>query len=207
LIFAPGFSTNEIVTDVSGRGVGMDVVRQGVHAMGGRVSITSTPSSGSTFTLSLPLTLAILDGMVINDSDQVFVVPVSSVLETLSVRTSDVFPIGTGSQVIKLRNNLVPIIDVAHEMGFAPPRATYDDGIILIVECGVNSVGAFIVDSIIGQQQVVIKSLERNFQRVSSIAAATILGNGNIALVLDVDNLVSNQAKDVPQQSNLQLTA
>jgi len=207
LIFAAGFSTNTVVTDVSGRGVGMDVVRQSVQAMGGRVSIASTPSSGSVFTLSLPLTLAILDGMVINDSDQVFVVPISSVLETLSARTSDISQIGTGSKVIRLRNDLVPIVDVAYEMGFAPPRTSYDEGIILIVESGMNSVGAFIVDTIIGQQQVVIKSLERNFQRVPSIAAATILGNGNIALVLDVDNLIRNKTKDHPQQNSLKLTA
>ncbi len=207
LIFAAGFSTNEVVTDVSGRGVGMDVVRQSVQAMGGRVSITSTPNSGSVFTLSLPLTLAILDGMVINDSNKVFVIPVSSVIETMSVRSSDISQIGTGGKVVKLRNNLVPIVDVANEMGFAPPRTSYEEGTILIVESGVNSIGAFIVDSIIGQQQVVIKSLERNFQRVPSIAAATILGNGNIALVLDVDNLVSNKAKEVAQQSNLKLTA
>ncbi len=207
LIFAAGFSTNEVVTDVSGRGVGMDVVRQSVQAMGGRVSITSTPNSGSVFTLSLPLTLAILDGMVINDSNKVFVIPVSSVIETMSVRSSDISQIGTGGKVVKLRNNLVPIVDVANEMGFAPPRTSYEEGTILIVESGVNSIGAFIVDSIIGQQQVVIKSLERNFQRVPSIAAATILGNGNIALVLDVDNLVSNKAKELAQQSNLKLTA
>ncbi|MCP4073819.1 MAG: chemotaxis protein CheA [Hyphomicrobiales bacterium] len=207
LIFAAGFSTNEVVTDVSGRGVGMDVVRQSVQAMGGRVSITSTPNSGSVFTLSLPLTLAILDGMVINDSNKVFVIPVSSVIETMSVRSSDISQIGTGGKVVKLRNNLVPIVDVANEMGFAPPRTSYEEGTILIVESGVNSIGAFIVDSIIGQQQVVIKSLERNFQRVPSIAAATILGNGNIALVLDVDNLVNKKAKEVAQQSNLKLTA
>ncbi len=99
------------------------------------------------------------------------------------------------------------LVVIANEMGFAPPRTSYEEGTILIVESGVNSIGAFIVDSIIGQQQVVIKSLERNFQRVPSIAAATILGNGNIALVLDVDNLVSNKAKEISQQSNLKLTA
>jgi len=150
LIFSPGFSTADVITDVSGRGVGMDVVRQSIQSMGGRVSIVSKPGEGSHFTLTLPLTLAILEGMVINDAEQVFVVPVSSVMETLSAGTSNVFTIGS-THVIKLRENLIPIVDAAHELGFAPPRENFDQGTILIFECGVNSFGAIIVDSKIGR--------------------------------------------------------
>lgn len=206
LIFSPGFSTAEAITDVSGRGVGMDVVRQSIQAMGGRVSIVSKPGEGSHFTLTLPLTLAILEGMVINDADQVFVVPVSSVMETLSAGTSNVFKIGS-THVIKLRDNLIPIVDAANELGFAPPRKNFDQGTILIFECGVNSFGAIIVDSIVGQRQVVIKSLEKNFHRVPSIAAATILGNGKIALVLDIEEILRKDNSDLHQHTQQKLSA
>ena len=207
LIFAPGFSTADEVTDLSGRGVGMDVVRQSIQAMGGRVSITSKPNEGSHFMLSLPLTLAILDGMVINDAEQVFVVPISSVIETLKVSQGDVFDIGNGSPVIKLRENLVPIIDVANELGFAEARSNFENCTILVVECGVNTLAALVVDSIVGQRQVVIKSLERNYQRVPGIAAATILGNGRIALVLDSDEIVRCKGDDLGQMNTVKMSA
>ena len=206
LIFSPGFSTADVITDVSGRGVGMDVVRQSIQSMGGRVSIVSKPGEGSHFTLTLPLTLAILEGMVINDAEQVFVVPVSSVMETLSAGTSNVFTIGS-THVIKLRENLIPIVDAAHELGFAPPRENFDQGTILIFECGVNSFGAIIVDSIVGQRQVVIKSLEKNYHRVPTIAAATILGNGKIALVLDIEEILRKENSDLQQQKQRKLSA
>lgn len=207
LIFAPGFSTAEEVTAVSGRGVGMDVVRQSIQALGGRVSITSVPGKGSLFTLSLPLTLAILDGMLVQTADQMFVVPVSSMIETIKLKSEDVFEIGDEHMVFKLRNQLIPIVDVGYELGFTQKRANYDEGTVLIVESGNSSMSAFIVDTIIGQQQVVIKSMESNYRRIESIAAATILGNGRIALILDVEEIVMRKNREVPTQPVLEQIA
>ena len=203
LIFAPGFSTADQITDVSGRGVGMDVVRQSIQGLGGRVNITSTPGKGSIFTMSLPLTLAILDGMLVKTADQMFVIPVSSMIETIQLKESDVFQIGDEHMVFKLRNQLIPIVDVGYELGFAAKRSNYDQGTVLIVESGSGSMSAFLVDSIVGQQQVVIKSMESNYTRIPSIAAATILGNGRIALILDVDEIVTRKSKEVPPQQIL----
>ncbi|MBL1405493.1 MAG: chemotaxis protein CheA [Hyphomicrobiales bacterium] len=200
LIFAPGFSTAETITDVSGRGVGMDVVRQSIQALGGRVSIVSSPGKGSIFTLSLPLTLAILDGMLVKTAEQMFVVPVSSMIETIKLKDEDVFEIGDRHMVFKLRNQLIPIVDVGHDLGFSEKRTAYDDGTVLIVEAGNGSMSAFIVDTIVGQQQVVIKSMESNYRRIESIAAATILGNGRIALILDVEEIVMRKNREVPSQ-------
>lgn len=196
LIFAAGFSTAETITDVSGRGVGMDVVRQSIQALGGRVNISSTPGQGSLFSMSLPLTLAVLDGMIVREAGQTLVLPVSAVLETATLKPGDVYKIGRNSRVVKMRNCLIPIIDVGHQLGFAEPRADFNRGTIMVVEGGKSGMGAFVVDTIEGQQQVVIKSLESNYRRVPSIAAATILGNGQIALILDCDHIVSNQASE-----------
>ncbi|MEM8652795.1 MAG: chemotaxis protein CheA, partial [Pseudomonadota bacterium] len=152
LIFAPGFSTAEEITDVSGRGVGMDVVRQSIQGLGGRVSISSTPGKGSLFTLNLPLTLAILDGMLVRTAEQMFVIPVSSMIETISLRQQDVFQIGDGNMVFKLRDQLIPIVDVGYELGFLDQPHSYEEGTILIVESGNHDMSAFLVDSIVGQQ-------------------------------------------------------
>ncbi len=200
LIFAPGFSTADEITDVSGRGVGMDVVRQSIQGLGGRVNISSIPGKGSVFTMSLPLTLAILDGMLVKTADQMFVIPVSSMIETIRLKSADVFQIGDQHMVFKLRNQLIPIVDVGPELGFADKRTQYDEGTVLVVESGNNSMSAFLVDSIVGQQQVVIKSMESNYARIPSIAAATILGNGRIALILDVEEIVSRKVREVPPQ-------
>jgi two-component system chemotaxis sensor kinase CheA len=196
LIFAPGFSTAETITDVSGRGVGMDVVRQSIQSLGGRVNISSDPGNGSLFSMSLPLTLAVLDGMIVKEAGQTLVLPVSAVLETATLKPGDVYTIGNNNRVVKMRNALIPIIDVGRQLGFAEQRTDFANGTIMVVEGGKNGMGAFIVDSIEGQQQVVIKSLESNYQRVPSIAAATILGNGQIALILDCDHIVSHNSGD-----------
>ncbi|PCI05660.1 MAG: chemotaxis protein CheA [Hyphomicrobiales bacterium] len=204
LIFAAGFSTAETITDVSGRGVGMDVVRQSVQSLGGRVSITSTPGHGSVFSMSLPLTLAILDGMIVKEADQTLVIPVSSVLETLSLQEGDVTTLGNEDKVMQLRDKLIPIVDVGYELGFAKKRETFTGGTVLVVEGEKDCVGAFVVDSIMEQQQVVIKSLESNYQRISGIAAATILGNGRIALILDAADILS--LHDTDANNNLAKT-
>jgi two-component system chemotaxis sensor kinase CheA len=144
----------------------------------------------------LPLTLAVLDGMIVKEAGQTLVLPVSAVLETATMKPGDVYTIGNNNRVVKMRNTLIPIIDVGRQLGFSDMRSDYTKGTILVVEGGKDGMGAFLVDSIEGQQQVVIKSLETNYQRVPSIAAATILGNGQIALILDVDHIVSNLATE-----------
>lgn len=207
LIFAPGFSTSAEITDVSGRGVGMDVVRQSIQGLGGRVSITSEPGEGSHFTLHLPLTLAILDGMLVRSAEQMLVLPVTSVVETMRLRTEDVFLIGDSRRVFKLRDQLIPIVDIGTELGFASERSEKSDGTVIIVESGKSEMSAFIVDSIVGQQQVVIKSMESNYRRIPCIAAATILGNGRIALILDVAEIVSRKVSETPIQPVLDQTA
>ena len=204
LIFAAGFSTAETITDVSGRGVGMDVVRQSIQGLGGRVSISSTPGQGSIFSMSLPLTLAILDGMIVKEADQTLVIPVSSVLETLSLREGDVTTLGNEDKVMQLRDKLIPIVDVGYEMGFAKKRSNFTGGTVLVVEGEKDCVGAFVVDAIMEQQQVVIKSLESNYQRIPGIAAATILGNGQIALILDAADILS--LHDTDANNNLAKT-
>ncbi|NRB31469.1 MAG: chemotaxis protein CheA [Rhizobiaceae bacterium] len=207
LIFAPGFSTSEKVTDVSGRGVGMDVVRQSIQSLGGRVNIASVPEKGSHFTLHLPLTLAILEGMLVQCCEQVLVLPVTSVLETMVLKPQDIHAIGKNQRVFKLRKDLVPIVDVGFELGFVPKRSEFTQGTVVVVESGKNNMCAFVVDSIVGQQQVVIKSMESNYRRIPSIAAATILGSGRIALILDVDEIVNRNSLEGAGPAALDLIA
>ncbi|WP_054000285.1 chemotaxis protein CheA [Ahrensia marina] len=205
LIFAPGFSTSDEITDVSGRGVGMDVVRQSIQGLGGRVLISSEPGKGSHFTLHLPLTLAILDGMLVKTSEQILVLPVTSVIETIMFNKDDVFVIGEGNRVLKLRGQLVPLIDIGNTLGFSEKTTDWDNATIVVVESRKNEMSALVVDSIVGQQQVVIKSMESNYKRIPSIAAATILGSGRIALILDVDDIVSRGAKEITAQPSPKL--
>ena len=192
LIFLPGFSTAETISDVSGRGVGMDVVRRSIQALGGRISIASTPGKGSIFTLSLPLTLAVLDGMVVSAADQTLVAPLTAIVESLTPRVEDVHYVGGHDAVIRFREEFVPLIDVGHVMGFRPTPATAASGVAVVIETEAGARAALLVDAIQGQRQVVIKSLEANYQQVEGVAAATILGDGRVALILDVDAIVAN---------------
>jgi two-component system chemotaxis sensor kinase CheA len=191
LIFLPGFSTASTISDISGRGVGMDVVKRSIQALGGRVSIASRPGEGSTFTLSLPLTLAVLYGMVVTVADQTLVVPLTSIIETLKPKPSDVHGFGGESRVIALRNNFIPLVDVGRELGYRSQSADPGAGVAILVESDGGAQSALLVDGIQGQRQVVIKSLEANYGRVPGIAAATILGDGRVALILDVDAVVA----------------
>jgi len=191
LIFLPGFSTASTISDISGRGVGMDVVKRSIQALGGRVSISSRPGEGSTFTLSLPLTLAVLYGMVVTVAEQTLVVPLTSIIETLKPKPGDVHGFGGDARVISLRNNFIPLVDVGRELGFRSEAADPGDGVALLVESDGGGHSALLVDAIQGQRQVVIKSLEANYGRVPGIAAATILGDGRVALILDVDAVVA----------------
>ncbi|MDD2705807.1 MAG: chemotaxis protein CheA [Acidocella sp.] len=192
LIFLPGFSTAAKVSDISGRGVGMDVVRQSVAALGGRISIASRPGQGSTFTLSLPLTLAVLDGMVVSAHGHTLIIPLGAIVETLKPRASDVFPLDDHISVLALRGGYVPIVDVAISLGYCEEFIDPEQSVALLVEGEGGVRAVLMVDAIHGQRQVVIKSLEANYRAVPGIAAATVMGDGRVALILDVDAVVRN---------------
>lgn len=195
LIFLPGFSTADTVSSISGRGVGMDVVKRSIQALGGRISIASRPGRGSTFTMSLPLTLAVLDGMVVRVADQTLVVPLTAIVETLKPKDTEVRGLGD-SRVISNRGKFVPLIDVGRELGYRNGTTDAMGGVALLVETERGACNALLVDTIQDQRQVVIKSLETNYGRVPGVAAATILGDGRIALILDVDAVVARSGSD-----------
>jgi len=192
LIFLPGFSTADAVSDISGRGVGMDVVRRSIQALGGRISIASAPGKGSTFTLSLPLTLAVLDGMVVSAADQTLVAPLTAIVESLTPRPEDVHYVGGHDAVILFREQFTPLVDVGLVMGFRDVSLVPSEGVAVVVETESGARAALLFDAIQGQRQVVIKSLETNYRQVEGVAAATILGDGRVALILDVDAIVAN---------------
>ncbi|MCO5145291.1 MAG: chemotaxis protein CheA [Aquamicrobium sp.] len=196
LIFAPGFSTADTISDVSGRGVGMDVVRRSIQALGGRITITSRPGLGTTFTLSLPLTLAVLDGMVVTVAGQTLVVPLSAIVETLQPKAPDVHGLGEKARVIGIRGAFIPLIDVGAVLGYREEEADPLQSVAMMVETENQSQCALMVDGIIGQQQVVIKSLETNYGHVFGVAGATILGDGRVAVILDVDAIVAGSRAD-----------
>ncbi|MDO8911565.1 MAG: chemotaxis protein CheA [Phenylobacterium sp.] len=195
LIFLPGFSTAEVISDISGRGVGMDVVRRSIQGLGGRISISSEPGKGSKFTMSLPLTLAVLDGMVVTAAEQTLVAPLSAIVESLTPRTEDVHYIGGKDAVIRIRDLFVPLIDVGVALGFRETAIDPASGVAVLVESEGGGKAALLVEAIQGQRQVVIKSLEANYQQIDGVAAATILGDGRVALILDVDALVTTQRR------------
>ena len=191
LLFLPGFSTAATVSNISGRGVGMDVVKRSILALGGRISISSRPGQGSTFSMSLPLTLAVLDGMAVSVAGQTLVVPLTAIVETLKPKSNEIHGLGSDGRVMAIRNTFVPLIDVGTQLGFRSTPTEPDRGVAILVETGDGTRNALLVDSIQDQRQVVIKSLEANYGTVEGIAAATILGDGRVALILDVDALVT----------------
>jgi two-component system chemotaxis sensor kinase CheA len=197
LLFMPGFSTAETISNISGRGVGMDVVKKSIHALSGRIFLRSRPGEGSTFTLTLPLTLAVLDGMVVTVGDQTLVAPLSAIVETMSLGADRLRRFGRGT-VVRDRDGFTPVMDVAAALGFRPPRPMPSEGeaVALLVESEGGGRSALLVDAIQDQRQVVIKSLETNYGRVPGVAAATILGDGRVALILDVDTLVARASSE-----------
>jgi two-component system chemotaxis sensor kinase CheA len=192
LIFAPGFSTAEVVTDVSGRGVGMDVVKRNIHALGGRVEIESAIGQGTRITIRLPLTLAILDGLSVTVGEELFIVPLSYIVESLQTRVEDVKSISNHGQVIQVRGEYLPVVKL-HELFNIPPRVTdMDKGIMVILESdGMKK--ALFVDDLVSQHQVVIKSLETNYRKVEGISGATIMGDGKVALIIDAGAIVRSE--------------
>jgi two-component system chemotaxis sensor kinase CheA len=196
LLFLPGFSTAATISSISGRGVGMDVVKRSIQALGGRISISSRPGLGSTFSMSLPLTLAVLDGMAVSVAGQTLVVPLTAIVETLKPKKSEVHAIGAEGRVMSIRDTFVPLIDVGTQLGFRETPTQPENSVAILVETGGGARNALLVDSIQDQRQVVIKSLEANYGTVAGIAAATILGDGRVALILDVDALVSRSFEE-----------
>ncbi|MGF6115616.1 two-component system chemotaxis sensor kinase CheA [Janthinobacterium lividum] len=189
LIFAPGFSTAEAVTDVSGRGVGMDVVKRNISAMGGVVDIRSAKGFGTTISISLPLTLAILDGMSIRVGDEVYILPLGFVIESLQPAVEDIKDISGKGQVVKVRGEYLPLIPLYQMFDIAPRFTSPSEGICVILETEGRKAALF-VDDLVGQQQVVVKNLESNYRKVVGISGATILGDGGVSLILDVAALI-----------------
>ncbi|WPC67437.1 chemotaxis protein CheW [Rhodoferax ferrireducens] len=189
LIFAPGFSTAEVVTDVSGRGVGMDVVKRNIAALNGTVEIDSVEGYGMKVSIRLPLTLAIMDGMSVGVGDEVYILPLSSVVESFQVKSDAVSTVGQGAQLVKVRDEYMPVIEL--EKVFQVPRFDFDKSsdIMVVIEADGSRV-ALLVDELLGQQQVVVKNLESNYRKVPNISGATILGDGKVALILDTGALV-----------------
>jgi len=203
LLFMPGFSTAQTISNISGRGVGMDVVKRSIQALGGRITISSRPGHGSIFSMSLPLTLAVLDGMVVKVADQTLVVPLTAIVETLRPKAGDVHALGVNARVISDRGGFAPLIDVGQELGYRRDAADPVGSVVLVVETEVSTRCALVVDAIHDQRQVVIKSLEANYRQVPGIAAATILGDGRVALILDIDTFVARTSRSAAGQEPL----
>ncbi|NIZ13832.1 chemotaxis protein CheA [Phaeobacter sp. HF9A] len=191
LLFLPGFSTAKEVSNLSGRGVGMDVVKNAVTALGGRINISSNPGKGSTFTIILPLTLAVMDGMVVSVADQTMVVPITSIVETMRGSDDMINSLGADGTLLSIRGNFVPICDVASALGLRNPNSDQPPGVYLLVETETGQKSALAVDDIHDQRQVVIKSLDGVCGNIPGVAAATILGDGKIAMILDPENILA----------------
>lgn len=191
LLFLPGFSTAKEISNLSGRGVGMDVVKNAVTALGGRINISSSPGKGSTFTIILPLTLAVMDGMVVSVADQTMVVPITSIIETMRGSDDMINSLGADGTLLSIRGNFVPICDVAGALGLRKPEGDKPPGVYLLVETETGQRSALAVDDIHDQRQVVIKSLDGVCGNVPGVAAATILGDGKIAMILDSESIIA----------------
>ncbi|MBY6058490.1 chemotaxis protein CheA [Leisingera daeponensis] len=190
LLFAPGFSTAKEISNLSGRGVGMDVVKNAVTGLGGRINISSAPGKGSTFTIILPLTLAVMDGMVVSVADQTMVVPITSIVETMRGSDDMINSLGADGTLLSIRGNFVPICDVAGALGLYR-GSDQQAGVYLLVETETGQRCALAVDDIHDQRQVVIKSLDGVCGEIPGVAAATILGDGKIAMILDPESIIA----------------
>ncbi len=189
MIFAPGFSTAEKITDVSGRGVGMDVVKRNIEALGGTVSIKTSQGKGTTFTLKLPLTLAIIDGMTVRVGGELYILPLVSIVESIQPRAETIKTIADQAELINVRGAYHPIVRLHETFSITPEHTNLLESILVIVETEGERV-AVMVDELVGQQQVVIKSLEKNFRKIPGIAGATILGDGTVGFILDIRGLL-----------------
>lgn len=188
LIFAPGFSTAAQITDVSGRGVGLDVVKRNVQSLGGRIDIESQEGIGATFTIRLPLTLAIVDGMCVSVGDQTFIIPLVNIVESMQPLEKDIKTLVGDDQLLLVRDQYWPILPLYKAMQLEPEFTEPHKGIAVLIEANKHRFALF-VDALVGQQQVVIKSLEQHYRRIQGVAGATIMGDGSVALILDVESL------------------
>lgn len=200
LIFKPGFSTADQVSDVSGRGVGMDVVRRNIRDLGGNVSISSTPGKGSNITIRLPLTLAILDGQLVSVGSQTYIISLVSIVESIQVRTEQLSNITGRAELYKIRGEYIPVIRLNQLFGIETGQTDLQQGLLVVVEADGMQVGLF-VDDLMGQQQVVIKSLETNFRQILGISGATILGDGTVALILDVPGIIQRHLEECTRKN------
>ncbi len=200
LIFMPGFSTAEAISDISGRGVGMDVVRRNILDIGGRISLKSEPGRGLTMQLSLPLTLAVMDGMVVEIGRDNYVIPISAIVECLRPSRSDIRSLLGTLGTLQLRGAIVPLLHMGDLFGVGGARKEISDSVVVIVEASEGARLGVVVDELRGHQQVVIKSIEENYGIVPGIAGATILGNGRVAFIVDVDRLanMAGDGRDAP---------
>jgi two-component system chemotaxis sensor kinase CheA len=194
LIFQPGFSTAAVTTDLSGRGVGMDVVRRNVSDLGGTVTIRSTQGKGSLFTITLPLTLAIIDGLTAAVGDERYIVPLISIVESVQLKSESVRSVAGGGELFRFRGEYLPVIRLHDAFGCENAVHAIDEGLMVVVEGDGSRVGLF-VDGLIGQQQAVVKSLEANYRRVQGVSGATILADGSVALIVDIAGLVRMQGR------------
>lgn len=201
LIFEAGFSTADQVTDVSGRGVGMDVVRRNIQAMGGRVEIDSMLGIGTRMTVRLPLTLAILDGMSVSVGEQIYILPLSYVIESLQPLSGDIKTLSNQARVIQVRGEYLPVVVLHEVFNLALPVTDFTRGIMVVLDADGARVALY-VDALVGQHQVVIKSLEANYRRVAGISGATIMGDGHVALILDVSVIVG-MARTISQMAGV----
>lgn len=200
LIFAPGFSTAEEVTDISGRGVGMDVVRRNIESIGGRISIESTPGLGTNFNISVPLTLAIVDGMCVASGDQVFVVPLVAIIESIQP-SQEQLRIISNEPLLWVRDKYWPILNLSKRMDINGAIQSPTEAIIILIESSKKRFG-LMVDKLLGQQQVVIKSLEQHYKRVPGAAGATIMGDGHVAIILDVESLADDVSTEATEKKH-----
>jgi two-component system chemotaxis sensor kinase CheA len=198
LIYEAGFSTAEVVTDVSGRGVGMDVVRRNIAELGGRVEMDSAEGYGTRTTIRLPLTLAILDGLSVSVGGQTFIAPLGSIIESLQVNAEDLKSVSGEGHLLRVRGEYLPMVSLHEVFGIENAVTDFTKGIVVIIEAEGKKT-ALMVDELLGQHQVVIKSLESNFRKVPGVSGATIMGDGKVALILDVSALAASHASRAAQ--------
>ncbi len=201
MIFDPGFSTADTISDVSGRGVGMDVVKRNIRELGGSIEVATEEGKGSTFTIRLPLTLAILDGQLIRVGNDTFIIPLVSIIESLQADSSCINGLAGQAELYKLREEYIPIVRLYEVFALEPRTTRLDEGLLVVVEGDGQKVGLF-VDDLMGQQQVVIKSLETNFRKVDGVSGATILGDGTVALILDISSLIQVSKRARPERKS-----
>ncbi|MBI3705209.1 MAG: chemotaxis protein CheW [Rhizobiales bacterium] len=206
LIMLPGFSTAETVSDISGRGVGMDVVRSNIQDIGGRISVKSERGRGMTIQLALPLTLAVMDGMVIKVGQQTYVMPLSAIVECLRPARSEISNLIGTRGMLQLRGEFVPLVHLGDLLDIGSAADDGGERVVIITDAGEGSRFGLVVDELCGHQQVVIKSIEESYGSVPGIAAATILGNGRVAFILDVEKL-SDLSVSTPVGAGMQSKA